>query len=498
MERRLRQIISTLYGDISYEELPRVMWLSAMLCGIIGGFWLLDSLKDTVLATTVGLEWQPKAKVASVVVTLFLVAAYNNLIRVVSKPTLFYVLGFTYACVFVVLGGLLSHDTIGMANTTPDPTRVIGWASYFAIESYGSLMVALFWAFTNATTDEATAKSAYGLVVAFAQLGAVGGSTLATQARSLHISFLYVLGGCSCLLVCAMVKGYETLFASEEAAVAPERKPTPSRFFDGLGLLRHSYVLLLLMISTLYEVVLTVLDFEMKVVGRARFGGDTRGAEEFARLMGQFGIAVNLTSFLFSLLCFSWVVRRLGVPGTLLVFPLLCVACTLVAYASPSMITLFAATAGLKALTYSLNEPALEMLYLPTSDDVKFKAKAWIDVVGARSAKAFGSAINDLVQNSPSLRTTLPQYGNVPTLIVSLVLLFVAVRMGQRFDEAVLAGETVGDPGADASRHRRAGYEMVRANDPWRRDLERLHSFEFDDDELDEDVSDTEYSEDPR
>ena len=37
-----------------------------------------------------------------------------------SKPTLFYVLGFTYACVFVVLGGLLSHETIGMANTTLD------------------------------------------------------------------------------------------------------------------------------------------------------------------------------------------------------------------------------------------------------------------------------------------------------------------------------------------------------------------------------------------
>ena len=68
-----------------------------------------------------------------------------------SKPTLFYVFGFTYACVFVVLGGLLSHKTIGMENTAPDPTRLIGWASYFAIESYGSLMVALFWAFTNAT-----------------------------------------------------------------------------------------------------------------------------------------------------------------------------------------------------------------------------------------------------------------------------------------------------------------------------------------------------------
>ena len=83
-----------------------------MLCGIIGGFWLLDSLKDTVLATTVGLEWQPKAKLASVAVTLFVVAAYNALIRVAAKPTLFSVFGLTYACIFVVPGGLPSRTTI--------------------------------------------------------------------------------------------------------------------------------------------------------------------------------------------------------------------------------------------------------------------------------------------------------------------------------------------------------------------------------------------------
>ena len=93
-----------------------------------------------------------------------------------------------------------------MENTTPAPWRVIGYLSYFAIEStsveslfwggkreqtvcvfvrvlflrfdvltrrsYGSLAVALFWAFTNASIELEEAKSAYGLIVAFAQLGA--------------------------------------------------------------------------------------------------------------------------------------------------------------------------------------------------------------------------------------------------------------------------------------------------------------------------------------
>lgn len=38
--------------------------------------------------------------------------------------------------------------------------------------------------------------------------------------------------------------------------------------------------------------------------------------------------------------------------------------------------------------------PIIEMLYIPTSVETKFKAKVWIDVVGARIAKGLGSVIN--------------------------------------------------------------------------------------------------------
>ena len=496
--------METLYGEMSYDEMPRIMWLSALLCCIIGGFWLLDSLKDTVLATTVGLEYQPRAKLLSVCVTLVVVSAYNGLIDRVSKPALFYAVGTFYAVLFVILGGFLAHRTMGMENTVPDPGRYLGWITYFAIESYGSLAVALFWAFTNASVDLEEAKSSYGLIVAFAQVGAIFGSTLATQARSLHVSFLFVLGGCSCLLVCAMVRGYVYFFErthhtgvgkrslaspTHEFALTAKKQnyffatrkstscgedtddddksieggggfkvdaanlPKPSswascerRLFDGFELvLRHPYVASLLVISTLYEVVLTVLDFEMKIMGRARYGTDTRGAEEFAALMGNFGQFVNTVSFVFALGGFSFVVRALGLPTTLLVFPTLLVVATLVAYAFPSLWTLFVTTAVLKALTYSLNEPALEMLYMPTSEAIKFKAKAWIDVVGARSAKAAGSAINDIVQRSPYLRENLPQYGNVPGFLIAIILLVVSIKVGQKFEALVADGAIVGE-----------------------------------------------------
>lgn len=476
------RVIEVLYGEVSWSEMPRVMYLSALLCCIIGGFWLLDSLKDTVLATTVGLEFQPKAKLLSVCVTLVIVSAYNALIDRVSKPSLFYIVGSCYFVIFVLLGGFLAHRKIGMENTRPSPHRLIGWIAYFAIESYGSLAVALFWAFTNASIDLEDAKSSYGLIVAFAQVGAIFGSTLATQARYLHISFLFVVGGVSCLIVCVMVRGYELLFDYKEAQQEVRKTSFERRLFDGFELvLKHSYVTNLLVISTLYEVVLTVLDFEMKIIGRARYGQDTRGAEEFAALMGNFGQTVNTISFVFSLAGFSYVVRTLGLPVTLLVFPVLLIFATLVTYAFPSMWTLFVTTALLKALTYALNEPALEMLYVPTSTDIKFKAKAWIDVVGARSAKAAGSAINDMVQRSTYLRNQLPQYGNVPALLCSIVLLFVSVQVGANFEGLVDDGAVVGENDDDTHESRRVdGHAHVYG---------RVRSSLSEDDDLDDKIA---------
>lgn len=52
-----------LYGKVSAHDRKRVSILSGTLFFIIGGYWLLRSLKDTVLAALVGLEYQPIAKV---------------------------------------------------------------------------------------------------------------------------------------------------------------------------------------------------------------------------------------------------------------------------------------------------------------------------------------------------------------------------------------------------------------------------------------------------
>ena len=62
-----------LTGDLSGDELLKVLWLSGTLFFIVGGYWLLRSLKDPIMSAVNGVEYIPQAKIASLFVVLALV-----------------------------------------------------------------------------------------------------------------------------------------------------------------------------------------------------------------------------------------------------------------------------------------------------------------------------------------------------------------------------------------------------------------------------------------
>jgi len=167
-------------------------------------------------------------------------------------------------------------------------------------------------------------------------------------------------------------------------------------FFEGLMLIiNYRYILTLLGISTAYEVVVTILDYEFKILGANNasmhpLSIEDHGAgdgDRFANLLGHFGQLTNTLSFFVSFFGFSFLVHRLGVKNTLMIFPIILFIAVIVTNLSPSLWVLFILVSVLKALIFSLNEPVKELLYIPTSEAIKFKAKAWIDVFGSRLSK---------------------------------------------------------------------------------------------------------------
>jgi ATP:ADP antiporter, AAA family len=64
-----------------------------------------------------------------------------------------------------VIAAVLSDPVIGLNRDASKGYRVLGFVAYVAIETYGSLMVALFWSFTNSIVNLELAKGAYGLII---------------------------------------------------------------------------------------------------------------------------------------------------------------------------------------------------------------------------------------------------------------------------------------------------------------------------------------------
>lgn len=80
--------------------------------------------------------------------------------------------------------------------------------SYCAIESFGSIGVSLFWAFVNSSVNVETAKSAFGLIIAGANLGSILGPTIAVTKVSKRpvVVFVKVVGVSDGSYPCALFR----------------------------------------------------------------------------------------------------------------------------------------------------------------------------------------------------------------------------------------------------------------------------------------------------
>jgi AAA family ATP:ADP antiporter len=91
----------------------------------------------------------------------------------------------------------------------------------------------------------------------------------------------------------------------------------------------------------------------------------------------------------------------------------------------------FGAVVIIKGLNYALNVPSKEVLYIPTSKDVKFKAKGWIDAFGNRTTKVLGAAVTNPLKGSIN---TLLSYGTVASLVIVACWIPVAIFVGNKFE----------------------------------------------------------------
>ena len=268
------------------------------------------------------------------------------------------------------------------------------------------------------------------------------------------------------LLLQVTIYMYVSIYGSAErnasGSDAPKKKESAG-ILEGVFLfIKHHYVKGIFAISCLFMVEVTIVDYTMKVLAQNHFAQEhpceigmscydpeegNHGMSEAAtaavtRFLGLFGQATNGLSFVMSLLGTSAVIRILGLRLTLLLFPSICLCVIIMVRLNPTLNVVFLAMILLKGFSYSLNNPTKEMLYQPTSQAVRYKAKSWIDTFGARGSKAMGSVVTHSFSNSAA---NLVNNGSLVGIAVAAILIINATFMGRKFDEYMESGYIVGE-----------------------------------------------------
>jgi len=442
--------------DIRREELPLALLMFGYFFLVIISFWILKPLKKVAFIRfyqelegvnllgwqLMGSQAEMLAKVLNMVVALVAVTVFTLLVRSFRRQQLTYIFSAFFIVCFVLYAQILGKpvdagwvDFLGEGKTA----HWTVWSFYLFGDLYSTLMVATFFAFLNDSVDPNAAKRLYGLIgLGGVSGGAVGSTMVRASIKELTYSeWIWVCLGVTlviavlAMLAGRMVGGREPMAAPEPEE--PKKKGNPA-LEGGRLVFRSGYLLAIVAIVGLYEMVSTIMDFQFTATIENLLVGEAVDL--------QFSTVYALTNWVALFVQFfltSFVMTRFGVGVALLFLPVVALAGSVGFMIFPILWMGSLLNTADNGFSYSINQSAKEVLYVPTTRDEKYKAKAFIDMFVQRFAKALAVGLSLVITTIFAGFESVRWLSLLTALI--LVLWIVAVRYaGRAFTEKEATG----------------------------------------------------------
>lgn len=425
--------------NIRKGELPLALLMFSYFFLVITSFWILKPIKKSLFIQfyeKVGFDlfaWHMSgpqaellAKVLNMVVAFVAVAVFTWLARRFRRQQL----------TFIFTGFFLA-SYVAYSFVIRKPQSITIWTFYLFGDLFSTLMVATFFAFLNDSVTPDAAKRLYGLVGLGGVVGGVFGTSTVRVliARISTVGWLWICFGLG-LLILVVAFGAGRLV---EKNPPPEPEPAPAEMeekakgnpaLEGARLVFSSpYLLSIVAIVGLYEIVSTVMDFQFTSTIAHYLSGPDIG-KQFATVFA----ITNIVSMLVQLFLTSFVMSRLGVGIALMILPVAALAGSMGFMALPILVMGSALNTLDNGFSYSINQSAKEALYVPTTRDEKYKAKAFIDMFVQRFAKAVAVGVSlgitMVFREFSSLR-----YLSAFTIGIIILWIFAVRYAGRRFKD---------------------------------------------------------------
>lgn len=443
------------YLQIDKSDTLKLVFSSAIFFFIIGSYSILRSLKTSIFLGFVGREYEPVVKIAGILIAIPAMLLHAKIIDLFKKHHVVYVfLGF-YACGALTFAFLFAHPIYGVENTLTSPYRITGWAFEIFMDLFQALIVGTFWSFINSISTPIFAEKSYGAIVAGSRLGGIvtpliGWLVLekSTLSSAVAIPMLTILATTLLFLAVYFIylikrhvpsphmHGYQASYEVEKNEQSTRKHST---VFEGLRLiLTQPYVLGLFGLVFSYEVINIIFDYQMHVLMSIETNNNIAAMSSFMMIYtGTF----QVLSLFFAVFGTSALVRRLGVGYSIIIMPIATMMLAIIPFLYPKLITIFIVMVLLRSLNYGFNTPLREMLFIPTTKDIQFKSKAWIESFGRTFSKTTGSSINMLASKLPHAWMLIITCFSVG---LSIVWAGIALGVGKKHAKTIADNDVIG------------------------------------------------------
>jgi AAA family ATP:ADP antiporter len=335
--------------------------------------------------------------------------------------------GFFIAC-FVALGFALNK---------PEPLPI--WGFYVLGDLLSTLMVAAFFAYLTDIATPDQAKRLFGVIGGGGVVGGWAGSTLAwTLLKTVGMQGLLFLSAAMMGMIIVVTFWTERLIRRSQAfKPSPRLKPvekTPAERQSKFGVamegaclvLRSKYLAAIVGIMGFYEIASQLGDYQWSRAVE-RLSGVT-GTQEF---IANVYFYANLVAVLVQFLLVSLIMKKAGVMAALLVLPVVILCTSLAFLAVPTLYVASLFVISESGLNYSIQQTARESLYVVTTPEEKYKARAFTNMFVQRLAKGLGIlAVIGLGMLEVAVR-----YLSLITLVVVMVMAICSVYAGRTFSQ---------------------------------------------------------------
>ena len=396
-----------------------------------------------ILGWTVGkAELKSYASAGMALLLVGVVSVYGRLASLVARQRLV-----TFVTLF-----FMSNLAVFYALARVNVSAWLGVAFFLWVGIFNMMVIAQFWSFANDIYLPEQGKRLFPLVAFGASLGAVMGSTIAGWIIRLGEAQMLLWSGLL-LGVCILLTNWihhretgkrpretpsESHVETADASDSVDEQPVGRK--GGFQLVFQSrYLLLIALLMLLVNLVNSTGEFILsekvsRTAAEVIAAGSSDGLSEgqwIGKFYADFFKVVNILGLVLQLFVVSRILKYLGMRVALMVLPVIALGGYAFLAFGASLGVLRVIKTMENATDYSLQNTTRNVLFLPTSREVKYKAKAAIDTFFVRVGDV-ASAL--LVFVGSRLAFSVERFALVNALLVAFWLI-VAVGIIRRYEK---------------------------------------------------------------